>query len=91
MDEPLNDRASSSRTLERYDYYRGPRPLGDEWTLTRGSIKLRCALATHRLGWELRLTAGSNFIRSKVCKTQTDVFDTSTAWKAEAIGQGWTV
>jgi hypothetical protein len=50
---------------------------------------MRCALSTHRLGWELRLTAGSNFLRSQVCKTQTDVFETSAAWKAEAVSKGW--
>ena len=49
--------------LQRYDYYQGPKSLGDVWTLTKESLKLRCALATHRLGWELRLTAGANFLR----------------------------
>lgn len=85
----MQDTNDQPRTLDRYDFYRGPKSLADEWTLTRDHLKLRCALSTHRLGWELRLTAGSNFLRSHVCKTQKEVFDTSGAWKAEAIGQGW--
>ena len=75
--------------LKRYDYYGGPKALGDLWTLTRGAITLSCAVSTHRTGWELRLTAGSNFIRSQVCKTESDVHETAAAWKKEAEGQGW--
>jgi hypothetical protein len=80
--------AVTPRTLEKYDYYRGPRLLGDEWSLSRGSLKMKCVLSTHRLGWELRLTAG-NFKRVQVCKTPSEVFETSAAWKKEAEGQGW--
>jgi hypothetical protein len=76
-------------TLARYDYYLGPKRLGDLWTLTRGTLTLRCALSTHRLGWELRLTSGANFSRTQVCKTETDVFATSDTWRADALKQGW--
>ena len=88
VDAEKND---PTRTLDRYDFYRGPKSLGDEWTLTRDHLKLRCALSTHRLGWELRLTAGANFLRSQVCKTPNEVFDTSAGWKAQALGQGWSL
>jgi hypothetical protein len=77
--------------LQKYDYYQGPKLLGDLWTLTKGQLKLRCALATHRLGWELRLTAGANFLRSQVCKTEQEVFETHEGWRAEAIAKGWVV
>ena len=85
----MHDDEDHARTLDRYDYYRGPKALADEWTVSREQLTMRCALSTHRLGWELRLTAGSNFLRSHVCKTQTEVFQTSSAWKAEAISKGW--
>jgi hypothetical protein len=85
----MHDQEEQTRTLDRYDYYRGPKALPDEWTVSRDLLKMRCALATHRLCWELRLTAGSNFLRSHVCKTQTEVFETSATWKAEAISKGW--
>ena len=77
-------------TLQRYDFYRGPQSLGELWTMRRDELTLRCALATHRLGWELRLTAGSSFARSQVCKSQQEVFETSDAWKTEAVAKGWT-
>ena len=76
--------------LVRYDYYKGPQSLGDAWTLTQGALTMLCALKTHRLGWELRLTAGKNLIRTQVCKNETEVFDTADAWQAEAIAKGWT-
>ena len=75
--------------FKRYHFYQGPRALGDLWTLARGTATLRCALATHRLGWELRLTSGANRIRSEVCKAQAEVSRTSEAWETEAKGQGW--
>jgi hypothetical protein len=75
--------------LDRYDYYRGSKPLGDRWTLKRGALTLRCALATHRLGWELRLTSGASFSRTQICKTEADVSTTADAWREEALKQGW--
>ena len=62
--------------------------MGDMWNLKRDALTMRCALATHSLGWELRLIAGS-FLRVHVCKTETEVFDTADAWRAEAIAKGW--
>jgi hypothetical protein len=76
-------------SLKRYDFYKGPSSLGDLWTLNRDQLKMRCALATHRLGWEVRLTAGASFSRSHVCKSETEVFSTSDAWEAEAKSKGW--
>jgi hypothetical protein len=75
--------------LPRYDYYRGPKALGDMWIMTRGALTMRCALSTHSLGWEIRLTAGASFSRVEVCKTESSVFDRADAWKAEATAQGW--
>jgi hypothetical protein len=76
-------------TLKRYDYYLGSQSLGDLWTLKRDALTMRCALATHRLGWELRLTAGASFSRSQVCRSEAEVLSTRDAWQAEAAGKGW--
>ena len=84
-----DEQRTAPPVLQKYDYYQGPKSLGDVWTLTKGQLKLRCALATHRLGWELRLTAGANFLRSRVCKSEKEVFETHQAWRAEAIAKGW--
>ena len=75
--------------LKRYEYYRGPQSLGDAWTLSRGALILRCAIATHSLGWELRLTSGQNFLRSQVCKSESEVVSVSDAWVVEAKSKGW--
>jgi hypothetical protein len=75
--------------LKRYDFYAGPQSLGDLWTARRGDLTMRCALATHRLGWELRLHAGRNFLRSQVCKSQSEVSAISEAWQTEARSKGW--
>jgi hypothetical protein len=76
-------------SLKRYDYYAGPKTLEDRWTLTRGDLTLRCRLSTHSLGWELRLSTNASFARSQVCKTESEVFATADAWRAEALAKGW--
>lgn len=74
--------------LQKYDYYKGPQKLGELWTLARGTLTMRCTLATHAHGWELRLGAG-NFSRVEVCRTESDVFGLADGWKAEAQAKGW--
>ncbi len=74
--------------LRRYDFYQGPQNIGELWTLERDALTMRCAVSTHRLGWELRLTAGT-FNRSQVCKTENEVLSVSDAWAAEARLKGW--
>ena len=87
----MNETGKSDGTrLKRYDYYKGPERLDVLWTLSRTNLTMRCSLVTHRLGWELRLAAGASFSRSQVCRTESDVRTTSTAWEAEARAKGWT-
>jgi hypothetical protein len=81
----------TNEKLQRYDYYSGPRSLGTLWTARRGALEMRCALSTHRLGWDLRLTAGANALRSLVARSEAEVHATSEAWRQEAAGKGWTV
>ena len=75
--------------FRRYDYYKGPQALGEVWTLHREALVMRCALSTHRLGWELRLTAGRNPLRSHVCTSEAEVTRVSDEWETEARGKGW--
>ena len=75
--------------LKRYEYYSGPQPLDDLWTLSRDTLTMRCRLATNRLGWELRLMSGTSLLRSQVCKSEGEVFALGDAWKAEAKQKGW--
>ena len=59
--------------LKRYDYYLGPKPIGDLWALKRDQLTMRCVLTTHRLGWDLRLTTGALPLRSQVCRSESEV------------------
>ena len=80
---------SEQAPLKKYDYYSGPKALGDLWTKKRDTLTMKCALSTHRLGWELKLTAGASFSRTQVCRSETEVHTTSAAWQAEAASKGW--
>jgi hypothetical protein len=78
------------RPLEPYDCFEGSKFLGYLWTLLREPYMLRCGVSTHREGWQLRLTGGPrSFFRTHVCRTEPEVFDTSEAWKNEALEAGW--
>lgn len=46
-------------------------------------------LWSHQLGWELRLLVDGEFVQSRVCRAQDEVFDTADAWKAALIDKGW--
>jgi hypothetical protein len=86
---PQEQMMTEGAALKRYDYYKGPVSLGDLWTLKREALTMRCALATHRLGWELKLTAGAGFSRTQVCRSETEVTKFSEDWQAEAKLKGW--
>jgi hypothetical protein len=52
-------------------------------------LRAICHLTTHQLGWELRLDVEGLPQRSQVCRSSTEVLDTSEAWKAAMIEEGW--
>ena len=76
-------------SIARYDSYKGPQSLEELWTLTQGALTMHCTLKTHRLGWEMKLIAGKNTVRTQICRSETEVFTTADAWQAEAIAKGW--
>jgi hypothetical protein len=75
--------------LQRDQSFTGPRNQGDIFRLTKREKTAVCELWSHQLGWELRLTAGGEFLRSHVCRSHEEVFGTFEAWKAAMIGKGW--
>jgi hypothetical protein len=75
--------------LRPFDSWAGPEALGTMWTLTRGRQTLRCAVTTHRLGWELRALQNDDLRRSQVVRSQDEAFDLSKPWEAEARVGGW--
>lgn len=48
-----------------------------------------CGLWSHQLGWELRLFVDGEWHRSKVCRSQEEVFTTTNEWKAALVEKGW--
>lgn len=78
-------------TLRPYDEHRRVQILGDLWKATKNERPLRLEVRTHPLGWELLAFVGLDMHRSAVAKTETEVFNTSDKWKAEAIEKGWTL
>jgi len=79
----------SQAPLPKYDYYKGPQKLPDLWTRARATLTMRCAISTHAHGWELKLTAGSGFSRTQICRTQSEVFALADTWAQEASAKGW--
>jgi hypothetical protein len=75
--------------LQAHDQDLGSLTLGDLWILSRAGLLLRCAVATHPRGWELRLEGVPTFYRSRVCTSEIEVFDVADLWKAEATAKGW--
>ena len=44
-----------------------------------------------QLGWDIRLFVDGQFVRSQVCRTQDEVFDTIDEWQAALRQKGWAV
>lgn len=65
-----------------------PVELGDAWILRKGDKVARCILASHELGWELRLMT-HDLLRSQVCRTSDEVLRTHEEWKTALIAKGW--
>ena len=65
-----------------------PIEIGDAWTLRKGEKVARCILVTHPFGWELRLMT-SDLLRSQVCRSSEEIFDTHEAWKTAMVEKGW--
>ena len=57
----------------------------------KNQVEARCVLRSHQFGWEVCLQVGLNrdFLQTKVCRTQDEVFTTGEEWKAAMIEKGW--
>jgi hypothetical protein len=75
--------------LIAHDPDTGVQEAGTMWTVQRASLTLRCALHTHPMGWELRASVGTEFLRSRVCREPAEVFKVAEQWRAEAQSKGW--
>jgi hypothetical protein len=73
---------------QRSDWYGEQQQLSRAWTLFKGSKTAKCAVWSHQLGWELRLTIGPEFIQSHVCRSQTELIEIQER-KAAMLTKGW--
>ena len=74
---------------QRSDWYGEQQQLSPAWTLFKESKTAQCAVWSHQLGWELRLTIGPEFIQSHVCRSQMELIETQEQWKAAMLTKGW--
>jgi len=77
--------------LQPYDQSVGIYELGDLWVMRKDGYRFRCVVFTHPLGWELRLMHVLDLLRSKVGRTQHEVFDIAYEWKTDHVGRGFTL
>ena len=75
--------------LQRELWNGRPSELGDLFRLTKGEKSARCALWSHWSGWELRLDAAGEMIRTQVCRSEEEVFSTGERWKKNMQSRGW--
>ena len=77
------------KTTPQREHWDGhPVELGDAWVLRKGDKVARCILASHELGWELRLMTNDS-LRSQVCRSSDEVLKTHEQWKAAMREKGW--
>ena len=63
------------------------------WTLHKASAcrarETRCEMWSHPLGWELRVSADGEFVRSEVCRSLVGYLDVADGWKGAFVEKGW--
>lgn len=78
--------------LQRLTWSGTPLDQGDVFRLVKGDRRLVCRLFTHQFGWELRCEVNNgDMVRTQVCRTEQEVFDTFALWKTNLQGRGWQV
>jgi len=53
--------------IPQREHFNGAEPLSPTWTLTK-SMSARCEVWSHQFGFELRLSIGSEFVRSSLLR-----------------------
>lgn len=76
--------------LQRWVWNGTPEYMGDTIRLRKGTLEARCGLWSHQFGWELRLDAGGEMLRTQVCRSQEEVLSTTEEWRAALEEKGWT-
>lgn len=71
------------------EHFAGPERLSPAWTLHKGRKTAECSVWSHVLGFELRLEAGGEILRTEVCRTQDDLIRVYEEWRTALATKGW--
>jgi hypothetical protein len=66
-----------------------PREQAFVWLLQKGRSRARCALWSHPLGWELRVTINGELLRSQAYREADDVLSDVADWRQQFAAKGW--
>jgi hypothetical protein len=75
--------------LQRDEYFTEPRKQGELFLLAKDGRSAICELWSHKLEWELRLTATGETLRTEEFRNQDDVLNAFEQWKSAMQAKGW--
>jgi hypothetical protein len=67
-----------------------PREAAEVWRLRKGARVAACALWTHPLGAELRVSVDGETHRTEATRVGHSLLDLADEWKAQFQRKGWT-
>jgi len=71
-------------------FWSGPQErLATAWTLFHQHRTAECAMWSHPLGWELRLTVNGSMIQTQITHSYKQVVEAGTAWRRMFRDAGW--
>jgi hypothetical protein len=80
--------ASRVLTSQRADWWnRSHEELRVLYEHTKGNAHARCALWSHQLGWEVRLTIEGSLIRSRVTRSIDEAMTSREEWEAAMLSE----
>jgi hypothetical protein len=66
-----------------------PREQALVWELRKDRHRARCAIWSHPLGWELRVTVDRELLRSQAYRDADEALKDLDTWRAQFADKGW--
>lgn len=85
--EPKLTKYGASFNVPMYDGQ--PREYNLIWTMTKGGKTARCAMWTHPIGAELRVSVGGELVNSEARRDILALVDMSVEWQKQFHDKGW--
>jgi hypothetical protein len=78
------------QVLQRSFWNGDPEELRELFSLSKSDrAHARCALWSHRFGWELRPTVNASLVRSQVSRVFAEVLTAAEEWQRVMREEGW--